>query len=97
MVFAGRRRGVGEAAFVTQASRRVVRLDRKAALLYNARSYFITGDAHPLATAAKWLPELADTRRMEAKRFVTLSRDPAMTGLLHEWYCAGWIRVGDMG
>ncbi len=97
VVFEPPTRRLGEAAFVTQASRRGVRLDRKAALLYNARSYFINGDAHPLATAAKWLPELADTRRMEAKRFVTLSRDPAMTGLLHEWYCAGWIRVGDMG
>ncbi|WP_279381781.1 winged helix domain-containing protein, partial [Pseudomonas sp. 74_A] len=91
VVFEPPTRRLGEAAFVTQASRRGVRLDRKAALLYNARSYFINGDAHPLATAAKWLPELADTRRMEAKRFVTLSRDPAMTGLLHEWYCAGWI------
>ncbi|KVK91726.1 cupin domain-containing protein [Burkholderia sp. MSMB1498] len=96
VVFDPPARRLGETAFAAQAARRGVRLDRKAALLYNARSYFINGDAYSLATAAKWLPELADSRRMGAKRFVTLSRDPAMTGLLHEWYCAGWIRVGEM-
>ncbi|WP_323120688.1 cupin domain-containing protein [Burkholderia alba] len=89
-------RQLGEASFTAQAARRGVRLDRKAALLYNARSYFINGEENPLGTASKWLPELANTRRMEAKRFVTLSRDPSMTALLHEWYRAGWIRVGEL-
>jgi len=45
--------------------------------------------------AGEWLPELANLRHMEAKRFVTLSRVPSMTALLHEWYCAGWLRVGN--
>ncbi|MCM3060888.1 hypothetical protein M3553_22475, partial [Bacillus subtilis] len=64
-------------------------------LMYNARSYFINGEEGPLEQAGEWLPELANQRQMEAKRFVTLSRVPSMTALLHEWYRAGWIRVGN--
>ncbi|MCA3787481.1 winged helix domain-containing protein, partial [Burkholderia sp.] len=88
-------RPLSESAFVTQASRRGVCLDRRAALMYNARSYFINGEEGPLEQAGEWLPELANQRQMEAKRFVTLSRVPSMTALLHEWYRAGWIRVGN--
>ncbi|WP_413227157.1 JmjC domain-containing protein [Burkholderia sp. AU32262] len=94
VVFDPPERPLSEAAFVTQASRRGVRLDRRAALMYNARSYFINGEEGPLEQADEWLPELANQRQMEAKRFVTLSRVPSMTALLHEWYRAGWIRVG---
>lgn len=95
VVFEPPARPLSEAAFVTQASRRGVYLDRRAALMYNARSYFINGEEEPLEQAGEWLPELANLRHMEAKRFVTLSRAPSMTALLHEWYCAGWIRVGN--
>ncbi|RQV78985.1 cupin domain-containing protein [Burkholderia anthina] len=94
VVFDPPERPLSEAAFVAQASRRGVRLDRRAALMYNARSYFINGEEGPLEQADEWLPELANQRQMEAKRFVTLSRAPSMTALLHEWYRAGWIRVG---
>ncbi|MDN7699580.1 cupin domain-containing protein [Burkholderia semiarida] len=94
VVFDPPERPLSEAAFVAQASRRGVRLDRRAALMYNARSYFINGEEGPLEQADEWLPELANQRQMEAKRFVTLSRVPSMTALLHEWYRAGWIRVG---
>ncbi|MEK6423261.1 MAG: cupin domain-containing protein [Burkholderia gladioli] len=80
--------------FAAEAARLGIRLDRKAALMYNARSYFINGEENPLSGTAKWLPELADRRRLRAKRFVTHSRHPLMTALLHEWYCAGWIRLG---
>ncbi|MCO1460976.1 cupin domain-containing protein [Burkholderia multivorans] len=95
VVFEPPARPLSEAAFVAQASRRGVRLDRRAALLYNARSYFINGEEGPLEEAGEWLPEMANQRQMEAKRFVTLSRVPSMTALLHEWYRAGWIRVGN--
>lgn len=94
VVFDPPARPLSEPRFVAQAAKRGVHLDRRAAFLYNSRSYFINGEEEPLGQATKWLPELANQRRMEAKRFVTLSRDPSMTALLHEWYCAGWIRVG---
>ncbi|KWH17741.1 cupin [Burkholderia territorii] len=95
VVFEPPARPMSEAAFVAQASRRGIYLDRRTALMYNARSYFVNGEEEPLEQASEWLPELANLRHMEAKRFVTLSRDPSMTALLHEWYCAGWIRVGN--
>ncbi|KUY91318.1 cupin [Burkholderia territorii] len=95
VVFEPPARPMSEAAFVAQASRRGIYLDRRTALMYNARSYFVNGEEEPLEQAGEWLPELANLRHMEAKRFVTLSRVPSMTALLHEWYCAGWIRVGN--
>ncbi|AOI66006.1 cupin [Burkholderia territorii] len=95
VVFEPPARPMSEAAFVAQASRRGIYLDRRTALMYNARSYFVNGEEEPLEQASEWLPELANLRHMEAKRFVTLSRVPSMTALLHEWYCAGWIRVGN--
>ncbi|AOK29326.1 MULTISPECIES: cupin domain-containing protein [Burkholderia] len=96
VVFEPPARRISEAVFAAQAGRHGVRLDRKTALLYSRRSYFINGEAYALADTAKWLPELADTRQIDAKRFVTLSKDPSMTALLHEWYCAGWIQVGKL-
>ncbi|MDR5738046.1 cupin domain-containing protein [Caballeronia sp. LZ016] len=87
-------RALNEQKFVERAKKTGVRLDRKTILLYNTHSYFVNGEAAALsAKAKKWLPELADSRRMEAKRFVTLTGDLAMTSLLHEWYRAGWIQT----
>jgi 50S ribosomal protein L16 3-hydroxylase len=94
VVFDPPQRALNEQKFVERAKRTGVRLDRKTILLYDAKSYFVNGEAATLsAKAKKWLPELADTRRLEAKRFVTLTDDSAMTSLLHEWYCAGWIQT----
>jgi 50S ribosomal protein L16 3-hydroxylase len=42
------------------------------------------------------LIEFADSRCLSAKRFVTLSDDSSVTALLHEWYRAGWIQVGEL-
>ncbi|PPK42588.1 50S ribosomal protein L16 3-hydroxylase [Trinickia symbiotica] len=86
--------GASIAAFTRQATRAGVRLDRKTSLLYGKRSYFINGEEHRLPSRKKWLLELADRRRLEGKRFVTLSDDWSMTALLHEWYLAGWVRIG---
>jgi len=94
VVFDAPDRPLGEAAFVRRAQASGIRLDNKTVLLYGARTYFINGDEAPLPRRRKWLLELADARRIEGKRFVTLLPDSPMTALLHEWYCAGWVRVG---
>jgi 50S ribosomal protein L16 3-hydroxylase len=94
VVFDRPERAANVATFARQASRAGVRLDRKTALLYGKRSFFINGDEHRLPARKKWLVELADARRLEGKRFVTLSDDWSMTALLHEWYLAGWLRIG---
>lgn len=94
VVFDAPVRAASEAAFVKRAARDGVRLDRKTALLYSERSYFINGEEQRLPQRKKWLVELADSRQIEGKRFVTLCRDSSMTALLHEWYLAGWLRIG---
>ncbi|SAK40219.1 cupin 4 family protein [Caballeronia calidae] len=95
VVFDAPERALNEQKFVAQAKKSGLRLDRKTILLYDARSYFLNGEAALLSSKLKkWLPELADTRCLEAKRFVTLTDESSMTALLHEWYRAGWIRMG---
>ncbi|CAG4886336.1 cupin domain-containing protein [Paraburkholderia gardini] len=89
-------RPLTETRFIERASKNGVRLDRKSILLYDARFYFLNGEENRLAGVKKWLIELADSRFMSAKRFVTLSDDSSVTALLHEWYCAGWIQVGEL-
>ncbi len=85
---------VDVSAFTRQAARVGIRLDRKTALLYGKRSYFINGEEHRLPPRKKWLLEFADRRLLEGKSFVTLSDDWSVTALLHEWYLAGWVRIG---
>lgn len=94
VVFDAPDRPLSEAAFVRRAQASGLRLDNKTALLYGERTYFINGEESALPRSRKWLWELADARRIEGKRFVTLSPDPSMTALLYEWYLAGWVRVG---
>ncbi|SAK79300.1 cupin 4 family protein [Caballeronia pedi] len=95
VVFDSPERALNEQKFVERAKKTGVRLDRKTILLYDARSFFVNGEEQVLSSKLKkWLPELADTRHLEAKRFVTLTDDSSMTALLHEWYCAGWLRMG---
>lgn len=94
VVFDPPERPASKAAFVREASGAGIRLDRKTVLLYGSRTYFINGEECPLPQRKKWLRELADARRLEGKRFVTLSADSSMTALLHEWYRAGWVRTG---
>ena len=94
VVFEAPGRPVTEATFVKMALRDGIRLDRKTTLLYGNGSYFLNGEEERLPRSKKWLSELADTRCLGAKRFVTLSADSSMTALLHEWYLAGWVRIG---
>jgi 50S ribosomal protein L16 3-hydroxylase len=96
VVFDPPKRPLNEARFIQRASKFGIRLDRKTILLYNRRFFFLNGEENRLANVKKWLIEFADNRCLSAKRFVTLSGDSSVTALLHEWYCAGWIQVGEL-
>ncbi|MGF6772888.1 50S ribosomal protein L16 3-hydroxylase [Paraburkholderia sp. GAS199] len=96
VVFDPPQKPLNEARFIALATKSGIRLDRKTNLLYNRRFFFVNGEETSLDGAKKWLFELADNRCMSAKRFVTLSHDSSVTALLHEWYCAGWIQVGEL-
>ncbi|WP_233863129.1 cupin domain-containing protein [Paraburkholderia adhaesiva] len=94
VVFDTPERPLDEVRFAARAAKNGLTLDRRTILLYDSRSYYLNGEQYVLKEARKWLPALADSRSMDGKCFVTLSADSSMTALLHEWYCAGWIRVG---
>ena len=96
VVFDAPQRPLNEARFISEASKSGVRLDRKTSLLYNRRFFFINGEKFPFDGSKKWLFDLADHRCLSAKRFVTLSHDSSVTARLHEWYRAGWIRMGEL-
>ncbi|MEQ5838824.1 cupin domain-containing protein [Paraburkholderia acidicola] len=96
VVFDPPARPFSEQRFIALAGKSGVRLDRKTLLLYDRRAYFMNGEENSLANVKKWLPEFADNRSLSAKRFVTLSGDSSVTALLHEWYCAGWVQVGEL-
>ncbi|SDQ30061.1 cupin domain-containing protein [Paraburkholderia tuberum] len=96
VVFDPPQRPLNEARFIGAASRSGLRLDRKSNLLYERRFFFVNGEEISWTGAKKWLFELANLRCMSAIRFVTLSHDSSVTALLHEWYCAGWIQVGEI-
>jgi 50S ribosomal protein L16 3-hydroxylase len=96
VVFDPPERPLDEARFVKRASNDGIRLDRKTVLLYDNRSYYLNGEESRLSGVKKWVIELADNRCLSAKRFVTLSQQSPMTALLHEWYRAGWIQMGEL-
>jgi 50S ribosomal protein L16 3-hydroxylase len=96
VVFDPPKRPLNEARFIGLASTSGLRLDRKTNLLYERRFFFVNGEEITWSGARKWLFDFANLRCMSAKRFVTLSHDSSVTALLHEWYCAGWIQVGEL-
>jgi 50S ribosomal protein L16 3-hydroxylase len=97
VVFDPPARPLDEARFIRAAAKAGVRLDCKSVMLYDNRSYYLNGEEMRLPGDKNWVCELADQRHLSAKRFVTLSRQLSMTAHLHEWYCAGWIQVGEVG
>ncbi|APA84515.1 cupin domain-containing protein [Paraburkholderia sprentiae WSM5005] len=96
VVFDPPQRPLNAARFIGAASKFGLRLDRRTNLLYERRFFFVNGEQITWGGAKKWLFDLANLRCMSAKRFVTLSHDSSVTALLHEWYCAGWIQVGEL-
>jgi len=96
VVFDPPQRPLDAARFAKRASNEGVRLDRKTVLLYDNRFYYLNGEENSLTGVKSWLTELADSRYLSAKRFVTLSQQSSVTALLHEWYRAGWIQMGEL-
>jgi 50S ribosomal protein L16 3-hydroxylase len=95
VVFDGPARPLDEAAFLRRARRHGVTVDPRSSLLYDGRCFYINGEAGKLARETRQtLVRLADQKYLVGKDFVTLSEVSSVTLLLHEWYCAGWIRVG---
>jgi 50S ribosomal protein L16 3-hydroxylase len=83
------------ARFLQRACRDGVALDLKSMFLYDSKRLYMNGETiEAPARARKILRRLADARALEGAEVVTLANDSHMAGLLHEWYCGGWIRLG---
>nr|WP_240648389.1 cupin domain-containing protein [Pararobbsia silviterrae] len=81
-------------AFLAHARAHGVRVDPRTVLLYDDRAFYINGETDRLERSIRdGVQRLADRKALEGKDFVTLSETAAMTVLVHEWYCAGWVRA----
>ena len=69
-----------------------MRLDLRTRMLFRRGDFFINGERiEPSARLQTWLVRLADERVLPAGR-----RTPAqLLRLLHGWYLAGWLRIGN--
>jgi 50S ribosomal protein L16 3-hydroxylase len=61
-------------------------------MLFRGRDYFINGErVEAPATARERLSRLADERVLQPGE----SASKPLLRLLHEWYLAGWLHVGE--
>ena len=78
-------------AFAREAAAHGVRLALASRMLFDARRVFVNGEAERLPQRARaLLAQLANARRLEGP----LALEPAVRGLLYEWYLAGYIHPG---
>jgi 50S ribosomal protein L16 3-hydroxylase len=71
---------------------RGLRLDLRTRMLFRVTAFFVNGErVEPAKGLRSWLVRLADERVLPAGR-----RMPAaLLSLLHRWYAAGWLHIGD--
>ena len=93
-------------AWTKQIARQGLHLDASSRVLYQGSTLFINGEAVALrdglqGAAARRLRQLADNRCLppliEAEHALAhgpASSHPALTALLHRWYCQGWLHAG---
>ncbi len=92
VVFSRPRRPFAPAAFASRCRRLGLRLDARTRMLFRGEDFFINGErvAAP-ARARTLLSRLADERALPPR--ARLPR-PVLR-LLHAWYVAGWLRIGE--
>lgn len=80
------------ARFMSLCRTRGLRLDLRTRMLFRASAFFVNGErVEPVRSLRSWLVRLADERVLPAER-----RMPAaLLVLLHGWYVAGWLHIGD--
>lgn len=84
------RPALGPAAFLKQACRRGVTLDRRSQLLFRGCQFFCNGERFDAPRhLVPELQRLADTRNLPAQ---DLSDE--LSELLHAWYLAGYVHLG---
>lgn len=92
VVFPGPRRRLAPEEFARRAARRGLRLDLRTQMLFRNRDFFINGETvETSARTRAWLERLADGRALSPP----ISLPKALLPLVHAWFLAGWVRIGD--
>ena len=92
VVFLRPRRRRSLMRFMALCKTRGLRLDLRTRMLFRASAFFVNGERfEPARGLRPWLVSLADERALHADR-----RMPAaLLRLIHGWYVAGWLHIGD--
>jgi 50S ribosomal protein L16 3-hydroxylase len=92
VVFSRPRKPLAPARFASRCRARGLRLDSRTRMLFRGRDYFVNGElvAAP-ARARGLLARLADERSLPPGGDMS----KPLLQLLHAWYLAGWLRVGE--
>ena len=92
IVFSRPRRPLAPARFASRSRARGLRLDLRTRMLFRGRDYFVNGErVEAPSRARRLLSRLANERSLPPAE-----RMPApLLELLHAWYLAGWLRVGE--
>ena len=85
-------RTFGPLPFARQAARHGLRIDRRTRIAYRGRDLFINGECFPGA-AVQSMRSLADARALHGAALVSAIANRAVTGLLHQWWAQGWIKM----
>src|SRR6266581_3406419 len=91
-VFSRPRTPSAPARFAALCRARGVRLDLRTRMLFREREFFVNGErVEPPGRLRRFLTRLADERVLPPGE-----RLPGpLLGLLHDWYLAGWLRIGE--
>ena len=79
------------ASFASLCHARGMRLDLRTRMLFREREFFLNGEqVEPPGHLRRFLARLADERVLPPGERLT----QPLLGLLHDWYLAGWLRIG---
>ena len=92
LVFSPPRKPLAPARFAARCRARGLRLHPRTRMLFRGRDYFVNGERiEAPARAREALVRLADERSLPSGARMS---DP-LARLLHAWYLAGWLRIGE--
>jgi 50S ribosomal protein L16 3-hydroxylase len=81
--------------FASAASRAGVVVDRRTRIAWRGPWLFVNGESHEVPSAGRAaLRRLADHRHLDGDACRSTLDDAVVATLLHQWYGAGWIRLG---
>src|SRR6266853_1865236 len=91
-VFSRPRTPRSPARFAALCRARGMRLDLRTRMLFREREFFVNGERiEPPGRLRRFLARLADERALAPGEHFP----QPLLGLLHDWYLAGWLRIGE--